>query len=101
MPKKMPTLADMPLRPRLEGKYGHDTKRLKSIDDWVNGGANDYVDDPEGTMRLGVNLNASHHIALQIDSSSGAAHFDCKADRGNGRADARISEALRFTVMKS
>jgi hypothetical protein len=66
MAKKMLTLADMPSRPRLEGEYGHDTKLFKSIDDWVNGGANDHVDDPEGTMRLGVNLNASHHIALQM-----------------------------------
>lgn len=62
----MTSLADMPLRHPLEGKYGHYTKLFKSIDEWVNGGANDFIDDPEGTMRLGVNLNASHHIALQM-----------------------------------
>lgn len=66
MAKKLLSLADMPLRPSLEGKYGHDTRRFRTIEDWVNGGANDYVDDPEGTMRLGVNLNGSHHIALQM-----------------------------------
>lgn len=44
-------------------KHGHDTKLYQSIDDWVNAGNST---DPEGTMRLGVNLNVSHHLALQI-----------------------------------
>lgn len=43
--------------------YAHDTKLYQSMDDWVNA-ANST--DPEGTMRLGVNLKTSHHLSLQI-----------------------------------
>lgn len=64
MPKKVGFIPPRPARERI----GVDTRQYSNPEEWIRaaGTDNDFGDDPEGTMRLAVHLNASHHLALQI-----------------------------------